>query len=592
MKFAIFENTLSNNNESLLFHDLEATVNAYNDIELINLYNQLTNYSNDGLYAIGYFSYNISINTESHKPLASFQIYKSLLKCNHNELINTLNQLSINHALNNDISLDNIECEIDYDDYQHMFTEVFNNLLLGNSYQINLTNRFKFDLQNIDSFSLYYKLSRSNPVKYTSYIQFDNLDIISISPELFFQKDNNLIITRPMKGTINSGINSAEKEENKKILLNDEKNRAENLIIVDLMRNDLAKIAKTGTVKVNKLFDIEEYNTVLQMTSEIQSKIEPSIQLKDIISALFPCGSITGAPKKKTIELIDEIEKSSRDVYTGNIGYILPNNDMMFNVAIRTITKYHDEEFAQFGAGGGITIQSNSLDEWQEIKTKTKFITNLYKPRFSIVESMLFKNNNIQNIEKHLTRLKNTADHLLFECNFEQINNRVLQYVKDEKLSDTCKLRLELDYQHNLLIEHSTIAKAKQPIRIGLLKHKINTSHFMFKYKTTSPLTRGLYTELHNKYTNDEVDEIIFVNQNNQITESRFFNVIIEYQGKLITPPTHCGLLPGIFRQTMIDNNELVEEVITQDMLKSATKIYLCNDVRGLIECAFIGEIG
>ncbi|RTK96065.1 MAG: chloroperoxidase, partial [Neisseriaceae bacterium] len=283
---------------------------------------------------------------------------------------------------------------------------------------------------------------------------------------------------------------------------------------------------------------------------------------------------------------------SPRDVYTGSIGYILPNNDMMFNVAIRTISKYHNEKFAQFGAGGGITIQSNTLDEWNEIKIKTKFITNFYKTKFGIVESMLFKDNNIQNIDKHLNRLKNTADHLLFECNLEQINNRVLQYIKNEKLSDTCKLRLELDYQHNLLIEHCAIAKAKQPIRVGLLKHKIDTSHFMFKYKTTSPLTRGLYTELHNKYTNDEVDEIIFVNQNNEITESRFFNIIIEYQGRLITPPLSCGLLPGIFRQTMIDNDELVEEIITPNMLKSATRLYLCNYVRGLIDCVFIGEIG
>lgn len=590
MKFAIFENTLSKNNESLLFHNLQATVNAYNNNELLNLYNELTNYSNNGLYAIGYFSYDISTNRESYKPLASFQIYKSLLKCNHNELITKLNQLGINHALNNEISVDNIECEIDYNDYQQMFTEVYSNLRLGNSYQINLTNRFKLDPQNIDSFSIYYELSRSNPVKYASYIQFDDLDIISISPELFFQKNNNLIITRPMKGTINSGSDITEHEKNKKTLLNDEKNRAENLIIVDLMRNDLAKIAKTGTVKVNKLFDIEEYSTVLQMTSEIEAEIEPSIQLKDIISALFPCGSITGAPKKKTIELINEIEKSPRDVYTGSIGYILPNNDMMFNVAIRTITKYHNDEFAQFGAGGGITIQSNTIDEWNEIKTKTKFITNFYKPKFSLVESMLF-NNNIQNFDKHLTRLKNTADHLLFECNLEQINNRVLQYVKDEKLSDTCKLRLELDYQHNLLIEHSTIVKAKQPIRVGLLKHKIDTSHFMFKYKTTSPLTRGLYIELHNKYTNDEVDELIFINQNNEITESRFFNVIIEYQGRLITSPLNCGLLPGIFRQTMIDNHKLIEDIITPNMLKAATRIYLCNDVRGLTECIFIGEI-
>ncbi len=593
MKFAIFENTFDANGESLIFHEAIEEICVYNISKLDDAYQRISQLSQTGLFLLGYISYDISVVETSTTPLLQFIAFKNLINCKPQDLLVTLTKLQLITSLPQPQQIRNIESEINHADFFTMFDQVQDNLTQGNSYQINLTQRFKLDLADDNLFDWYYQLSRSNPVRYASFCSFENIEIISVSPELFFRKTQDKLITRPMKGTIARGNNQQELADNREKLAHDSKNLAENLIIVDLLRNDLAKIAQTNTVKVNKLFNIEEYQTVLQMTSEIEAQIPNNTSFKEIIDGIFPCGSITGAPKKRTIELIQQIEKSQRNVYTGAIGYILPNNDMLFNVAIRTLTKYAQDDFAMLGAGGGITTQSQATDELNEIYTKIKFITNFYRPDFNLVESMLVENNQISNLDQHLARLQNSAQKLLFHCDINCIQTQINQYLFNHSLDNQkqYKLRLELDNSHNLLIEHSLIEPTTPHKNIAVLELPINSKHFLFQHKTTSPITRGLYTNLYDKYLTTNIDELLFINQNNEITESRFFNPIIKLNHELLTPKLECGLLAGIYRQNLIYTQNVKETIITLEMLEQAQSIYLCNDVRGIIQCNYVGRI-
>lgn len=593
MKFALFENTFDHNGISNLFIDYIDEVYAFKSTELDYVFDKIYKLSQLGYYLIGYVSYeSVNICNNKHKPIIHFVAYKQLIQFPNYELEQYLQKYNIKHEFTKDITIDLIEAENDFAEYQTMFNKTINHLTLGDSYQINLTQRYKINTSQIDDFSLYYYLSRNNKVRYASYLPFDFNIITSISPELFFSKIDTQITVNPMKGTAARSTIQKIDKKNKQHLQNDPKNKSENLIIVDLLRNDLAKIAKTSSIKVEKLFDIEEYPTVFQMTSKIIANINGNTTVQKIINNIFPSGSITGAPKKRTMELIKHIEKSERGIYTGCIGYILPNNDMLFNVAIRTLENPQKQKFSLAGAGGGITINSKSHDEWDEMNTKLKYISQLYKPNFKLVESMLLENCSVRNLNEHLERLKSSADKLLFKCDINSIEIKINNFLKNNSSNNQkLKLRLELDYSGNLLIETNIIHKSEKILNIMLLNKPIDTVHPLFKHKTTSHLVRGIYSELDIKYKPKNVDEILFMNENHEITEARFYNVIVELNNKLVTPPVKCGLLNGVYRQKMIRDKLLTEQIIYKETLDKATKVYLCNDVRGLIECHYNGEI-
>lgn len=590
MKFALFENTFDTNGLSCMFINYIDDICIYNISELDIVYNKIENYQRAGYYALGYIAYD-AIKT----PLLHFVIFQNLIQCHHQQLIDTLKKhgLITDCQINDNLNIPFLESELDYRTYETMFQQVTNNLQQGNSYQINLTKRYNLDLSNLDSFAIYYRLARDNPVRYTAYLPFSNETIISISPELFFHKINSTLITKPMKGTMPRSSDLEQDKLNREFLMTDEKNRAENLIIVDLLRNDLAKIAKTNSVTVDKLFAIEEYATVFQMTSQISACIDNNIRLATIINALFPCGSITGAPKKKTMELIQEIEQSPRGIYTGAIGYLLPNNDMLFNVAIRTLYQNH-HKLATIGVGGGITINSDVLSEWQEMNAKLRFISNYYQPDFNLIESFLIQNRQIINMEQHLERLTIAAEKLHFKCDILAIREKLYNLVTSGITGDInqlFKLRLELTVSGDVTLEYLPISNNHKVLKVALLNQAIDTSHPLFRYKTTSPIVRGLYTQLDSQFKPDGIDELLFINHRGEITEGRFYNIIIELNEQMITPPLSCGLLNGIFRAKMIEQQQVCEQIITKEMLAQAKRIYLCNDVRGLIECQLMGEI-
>ncbi|MGQ4002016.1 bifunctional anthranilate synthase component I family protein/class IV aminotransferase [Francisellaceae bacterium CB299] len=581
--FAIFEDTLTKGS-SYYFYDPITEIVAYDEKSLQEAFIELEDLQSQGLYLAGFISYEASyysyeasyyinkklahLRTENDGKLLHFVAFKSYL----NKIPNSL---TTNATI--DLMVDGLSIK----DYQKSFNDVQQALINGESYQINLTKNI-YAKTSHSSHELYNRLKQLQPVKYAAYLPFLEPDIISISPELFFKKEGKYLIVRPMKGTARLTNDIEKNQEIYEELKACQKNKSENLIIVDLLRNDLSGIAKNHTVKVDKLFDIEKYNSLLQITSQISAKVDNGISFKKILDSLFPCGSITGAPKIRTQELISSIEKDKRNAYTGSLGYILPNNDMCFNVAIRTLEKNNDT--IKLGVGGGITVYSDYQSEWLEMMTKIGFIKQIYHPKFSIIESIYFCND-FKLLDLHIQRLCQTAERLFFNIDSEKISNDLISYAKKLNINTEYKIRLEYRYDNSVEICHTEIDNTKiEAVKLIISPEKIDSTNKLFRYKTTHDSTRGFYTEMHNKYiASQENKELLFLNEFGNITETRFHNILIEKDGQKYTPLLTDGVLDGVARKTLIEKENLITKSINLDELKAADKIYLINSVRGFI---------
>ena len=581
-EFAIFEDTLTNENNSYFYNPI-AEIIAFDEKSLEQAFIDISKYQKQGLYLAGFISYEAiyylnsklkSLRLDIHDKLLHFVAFK--------DYSNKVPKLDDSNA-NIDLLID----DISFKDYQEKFAKTQQALINGDSYEINLTKNIYAKTQS-SAKKLYTTLKEIQPVGYAAFLPFLNPDIISISPELFFKKERDKLIVRPMKGTAKLTGDSTIDKQIYNELKSCKKNLSENLIIVDLLRNDLYGIAKQHTVKVEKAFSIEKYKDILQMTSEISSEVDDNISFSEILNHLFPCGSITGAPKNRTIELIKNIENGSRGVYTGSIGYILPNNDMTFNVAIRTLQKNHEN--LQIGVGGGITVYSDVQSEWQEMLTKINFIKRIYKPKFSLVESLYFSGE-FRNLALHLERLENTAERLFFKINIDNIVKKLNDYVKKISKNKEYKIRLEYFYNQEVVIEHIEVNnKNIKPVKLIFCRDRVNSKNSLLKYKTTDTSTRGFYTNIHNKYIGNENDvELVFLNEQGNITETRFHNIVVEIKGQKYTPLITDGVLDGVARKLLLESKQVIARSISMEELKSAEKIYLVNDVRGLISAYLEG---
>jgi len=352
-----------------------------------------------------------------------------------------------------------------------------------------------------------------------------------------------------------------------------EKNRAENLMIVDMVRSDLGKIAEIGTIQTD-LFKIDRYPSVWQMISDVSAISKAG--LIEIFTALFPSASITGAPKVRTMEIIDELENEPREVYTGAIGIIKPDGDMQFNVGIRTALIDLKTHHIEYGVGGGITWDSSVDDEYEETIHKSLIITSDYK-QFSLFETMCWtKDEGIFLIEYHMKRLSDSAEYFGFTFNLESLQNKLS---KLDITENKAVIRVELDKFGTIKIAVKKYPDKKSDKgKVGLSKIAISSKNRMLYHKTTD---RNIYNNA--RKMNPEYDDMIFINENGEVTESTIANVVIEKNGYYFTPPVKCGLLGGTFRKFLLDESKIVEKIITVDELLMADNIYLINSVRGWI---------
>lgn len=462
----------------------------------------------------------------------------------------------------------------------------------GDVYQLNFTAPFRVDV-SANPADLYAHLRSRQPVEYGAFLHWrPGGHILSFSPELFFRIDEEAqrrsITTRPMKGTAPRGRTTREDRERCEWLRNDAKNRAENLMIVDLLRNDLGRIAKFGTVHAEDLFAVERYPTLWQMTSTIKAELRPEASFYDIFRALFPCGSITGAPKVRAMQLLAGLEEQPRGVYTGAIGYFGPNKTV-FNVAIRTLDL--EGHHGTMGVGSGIVIDSDAAQEYCECLLKAKFVTEaaassagssaLFQ-ELCLIETMLWRGG-YPLIELHLDRLCDSADYFDISCARAEVRASLEDYTTRFEDSVPHKVRLLLDRQGDLQISDETLPaslETDRTVRVCISELRTDSADRYLFHKSTQ---RAIYERAYQEAIRRGYDDVLFFNQRSELTEGAISNVFVEKDGRLLTPPVGCGLLPGVYRRYLLETRTDVEErILSIDDLRGADAVYISNAVRGL----------
>ena len=487
---------------------------------------------------------------------------------------------------------------LERESYKLAVERIKDHIAEGKTYQVNYTMRLRTDF-NADPWDLFLHLAQSQN-DHGAYIDTGRYVIASASPELFFQLDGDTITCRPMKGTVKRGRTTAEDFEKSRWLKNSGKNRAENVMIVDMIRNDLGRIAEIGSVHVPELFTVERYPTLWQMTSMVQAKTKSS--LAEIFTALFPCASITGAPKVSTMRIISELETTPRKIYTGSIGYLAPNREAEFNVAIRTALIDRETQAAEYGVGGGIVWDSTSTDEYAEALLKARVLTE-EPPRFSLLETMLWTpGEGFFLREKHVARILDSADYFGFPVSTESrwLNSGASRRVSKPPLSKEIigiyldkvssrfnspqRLRMLLDKKGKLTCEAKPFqpalptpspAAAGKPLKVRLAKEPIHSNDAFLFHKTTH---RNVYDSARKDFP--DYDDVLLYNEHGELTEFTIGNLVVEMDEGFFTPPVSCGLLAGTFREHLLETNRVAERTIRLEELKDCAKIFLVNSVR------------
>jgi para-aminobenzoate synthetase / 4-amino-4-deoxychorismate lyase len=398
--------------------------------------------------------------------------------------------------------------------------------------------------------------------------------LLSFSPELFFRLERGRIVTRPMKGTARRGADPASDAAAAAGLRADPKQRAENLMIVDLLRNDLSRVSRPGTVEVPRLFDVETYPTVHQMTSTVAAELEPGLGTVDVLRAIFPCGSITGAPKIRAMEIIGEVETGRRGVYTGAIGRLAPDGGAEFNVAIRTLVMKEGETRARLGLGSGIVADSEAGDEWRECLAKGGFVGD--QRRFELFETMHFDPRaGLPDLERHLARMKDSAEALDFAYDRHAARNEL--QAATFRLREPAKVRLLLSRGGAMAIEVRPLPPApKEPVEVALAPLPVPAEDFRLRHKTSD---RAFYDEAREAAG---AFEILFTDEAGFLTEGSFTSLFVERKGRLLTPPLSRGLLPGVLRARLIEEGRAEEaDLVPADLVHG---FHVGNAVRGLIQ--------
>ncbi|MEH7245949.1 aminodeoxychorismate synthase component I [Neobacillus niacini] len=462
---------------------------------------------------------------------------------------------------------------ISMDTYKKAINYIKQCIESGDTYQTNYTIRLHSHFTG-DGLAFFERLKKAQSSNYSTYIHTGDHSILSASPELFFHLHQGKITTKPMKGTVKRGVSPDEDSANANWLYHSEKDRAENVMIVDLLRNDLGMIAEPGTVSVDKLFEIEHYPTVHQMTSTISAQVSETTSLMDIFKALFPCGSITGAPKISTMNIIAELENEPREVYCGAIGYISPNKEAIFNVPIRTVVINHQSGEAVYGVGGGITWDSTSQGEYHEILAKAKVLEGV-PSEFELLESILVDNGEYFLLEEHLNRMGKSAGYFRFELDIEKVKNTLKDF-SSKNNTGLRKVRLLAAKNGDLTIEGQLISPQVEVAKVVLAKEPVDKNNPFLYHKTTN---REVYTKFQKQLTSEAFD-ILLWNEDFELTEFTNGNIVLEINGTLWTPPVNCGLLAGTFRDRLIKIGEIHEKTLTHTDLKRAEKIWFINSVR------------
>ena len=428
-----------------------------------------------------------------------------------------------------------------------------------------------------DPWSYFIELARAQDASYSAFVNTKEWIICSASPELFCQLNGEALISRPMKGTAPRGLMLHDDREQAEWLHHSEKNRAENVMIVDMVRNDMGRIAHTGSVHVSSLYEVEKYPTVWQMTSTVRATTEAG--LCAIMQALFPPASITGAPKPRTMQIIAELEQTPRRIYTGTVGFWMPDRTAQFNVAIRTVLIDKATDEAEYGVGGGIVWDSIDQMEFEECRTKARILTQRV-PDFSLLETILWTpEQGYFLLPYHLARLADSAAYFSYAADMDAIRNKLDSLART--LPKTAhKVRLLVARDGGITLQSEALAEALGDAaavsqRCCLAPAPIDSSNPSLYHKTTN---REVYDQA--LAASPGHNDVILWNEKGEITESCIANILVELDGELYTPPIRCGLLPGTYRAYLLEQGKVRERVISTEDLTRSPHIYLVSSVR------------
>lgn len=463
---------------------------------------------------------------------------------------------------------------IDRASYDAKLADILALITAGDLYQTNLTFPAVVPIEG-NPLAIYAQLRARSGAGYGAVVSTGHETLLSLSPELFFALEDGKLRCQPMKGTARRGDTQAQDDAITTALAADPKQRAENLMIVDLMRNDLSRVAVAGSVSVPQLFAVETYPTIHQMVSTVTADLAPGWDAIDVMAALFPCGSITGAPKIRAMEAIATIEQRARGPYTGAIGRFDPSGDAMFNVAIRTLLIRGGDDHALFGAGGGIVADSQADEEWDEARAKGGFL-NDGPPGFDLIETMAFHpHTGIALLDRHLTRMKASANRFGFAFDRHAARNEL--QAATFRLKDPSRVRLLLAPSGAIAIESAPMRDAPaDPVTVAVTPLPVDPADFRLRHKTSD---RAFYDEARRAAGSFEV---IFVDANGLLTEGSFTSIFAKRGDTLVTPTLSCtGLLPGVLRAELLKRGEAVEGELRVDDL--ANGFFIGNALRGLI---------
>ncbi|ODT80708.1 MAG: aminodeoxychorismate synthase, component I [Pelagibacterium sp. SCN 64-44] len=540
----------------------------------------------EGLWAAGYLSYELGLLFEErlHKllparsdaPLLWLGLYDAARPLGRDAVDAMLAGAGAGRA-------ENFALRLDPAAYRQAFDRVKALIEAGDCYQVNLTLKARFRLDG-DPLGLYRVLAQSQKVAYGAYINAGDHHVLSRSPELFVAGTGDLLDVRPMKGTLKRGRSLAEDAAGRLALAADAKNRAENLMIVDLLRNDLGRIARTGTVEVTDLYTVETYPSLHAMTSGIRARKRPGLDIVDVLENLFPCGSITGAPKVRAMEIIHAVETGPRGLYTGAIGYVAPNGDFAFNVAIRTAV-IDGQGNGEIGIGGGIVADSDAEAEYQEALLKLKFLADPAPP-VTLIETLKWSpGEGFVLLDRHLDRLLDSAAYFALPVT----RAAAAAYLSQSARSWTAPMRVRLTLSEaGLDLTAVPLPPTPARFRFAIAPEALDSTSVWLAHKTTN---RAFY-DLPRQRAHDErgLDELLFRNERNELTEGSFTNLFVERDGRLLTPALASGILPGTLRGELLATGRAAEQVLTLADLASADAIFLGNSVRGLVPADWVKD--
>lgn len=536
--------------------------------EVADLLSQVESYQEQGYYVVGYVSYEAAPAFEG-----KLAVHRSPLLAEYLLFFTVHDRVETSPI---PLTYDEIDLPSNWqevtsaEEYEKAIAQIHHHLRQGDTYQVNYTVQLKQDL-SVNPFAIYNRMVVEQEAGYNAYVEHDEMAVISMSPELFFEQNGRELTTRPMKGTTQRGVTDQEDLVQASWLEQDPKNRSENMMIVDLLRNDMNRISEVGSEYVERLCQVEQYSTVWQMTSTIKSQLRENVDLVEIFRSLFPCGSITGAPKIATMEIIKDLEPQPRGVYCGTIGLLLPNGRRIFNVAIRTIQLYQGK--AIYGVGGGITWDSTWESEYREVHQKAAVLYRK-QARFKLITTGKISQKQLLFEEQHIERLRKASRYFVFPFDAEDLKQKIEEDCQACDADQDYRLRISLSKSGKIELSRqilepfsSTFCKAK----LFLQEADLNQAFTYFKTTHRPHLSLG-----------DQ--EKIYYNKSGELLETSIGNLVLKIDGKLYTPPVRLGILPGIYRQHLLETGQVEEKVLTFKDLTQAQAVYGCNAVRGLYE--------